>query len=198
MKISFKNTFVIFVIKSIALFLIIYYGLQIWIGLSIPGGSYSTFVDNYLDFFHLLRLSLIKGAKCIAYFFGYSTTEEAGYLLKVPEGRGVRISYGCAGIGIMSFWMAFVLSNSLKLPQKIFWLFSGLCIIWIINVLRIGLYLVALNKKWTMPFGIDQHTWFNIVAYGIILMMMYFLDKKTSPGSSKGAESLHLNINNKQ
>ena len=176
---QFYKLFGVFVIKFIALFTIIYFGLQIWIGLSIPGGSYSAFIDQNFDFFHLLRLSLIKGAKLIATIFGYDTVEEPAYLIRVTNGRGVIISYGCAGIGIISFWAAFVLANKINFKKKIIWLFTGLVIIWIINVTRIGLFLVALNKKWPMPFGIDHHTLFNIAAYGAILIMMYFLDKKT-------------------
>ena len=193
MNYIFDNVFIQYVFKFLLFFVCIYFGLQIWIGLSIPGGSYNHFIDQHLNFFHLLRLSLLKGAKLIAALFGYATSEEPGYLIRVVNGRGVIISYSCAGIGVMSYWTAFVLANALKFSKKISWLFAGLVIIWLINVLRIGLFLVALNKKWPMPFGIDHHTWFNIAAYGAILIMMYFLDKtahvKTSPSPSEGGES---------
>ncbi len=175
-----SKLFLTYLIKFLLIFVCIYFGLQIWIGLSIPGGTYSNFVDGYLDFFHFLRISLLRGAEVVANLFGYTTNEEPGYLIRVVNGRGVIISYSCAGIAVMSFWAAFVLANSLSFKKKIFWLISGILIIWIINVLRIGLFLVALNKKWPMPLGIDHHTWFNIAAYGAILTMMYFLDKKTS------------------
>jgi exosortase/archaeosortase family protein len=177
--ITYKS-FLSYLIKFIVFYVCIYFGLQIWIGLSIYGGSYNNFVDNHLDFFHLLRISLLRGAKTIAHLFGYTTVEEPGYLIRVVNARGVIVSYSCAGIAVMSFWAAFVLANSFSFKKKISWLISGILIIWIINVLRIGLFLVALNKKWLMPFGIDHHTWFNIASYGAILLMMYFLDKSTN------------------
>lgn len=162
------------------MFLLIYFGLQFWIGLTIPGGNYNSFIAEHLNFFHIWRVSFIKGAKCIAAAFGYSTNEEPGYLLRVIGRRGVRISYSCAGIGVISFWSAFVFSNTLPIKKKIIWLSGGIAIIWLINVLRIGLLLVAINKKWPMPLDINHHTWFNIAAYGVILIMMYFLDKNSS------------------
>ncbi len=162
-----------------------YFGLQMWIGLSIPGGNYSSFIDQYIDFFHLLRISLIKGARFIAFLCGISTQEEAGYTireinpLKIGHKFGVRVSYGCAGIGVMSFWAAFVLSNTLVFRKKIIWIIAGFTMIWIINATRIGLTLVAGIKNWPAPLGIDHHTWFNVISYGAVLVMMYFLDKKT-------------------
>jgi hypothetical protein len=44
-------------------------------------------------------------------------------------------------------------------------------------VLRITLLILALNKNWGMPFGIDHHTWFNIISYLFIFVLIYFLEK---------------------
>jgi exosortase/archaeosortase family protein len=119
----------------------------------------------------------MKGASSIAQLFGFTTIYEPNYLLRVLNGRGVNIAYDCAGYGVMSFWTAFILTWPSNLTFKLKWLFSGLLILWVINVLRIGLFLVAINKKWNMPFGIDHHTWFNIVSYIFIFTMMYYFNK---------------------
>jgi hypothetical protein len=37
--------------------------------------------------------------------------------------------------------------------------------------------LVAINRQWAMPLGIDHHTWFNIFAYGAIFGLMFFFEK---------------------
>jgi exosortase/archaeosortase family protein len=61
--------------------------------------------------------------------------------------------------------------------RKLIWIILGLLLLYTINQLRIGLFLVAINKGWKMPLGWDHHTWFNIVAYGAILIMLFFLGK---------------------
>ncbi|HCF63679.1 MAG TPA: hypothetical protein DEU93_05525 [Chitinophagaceae bacterium] len=62
--------------------------------------------------------------------------------------------------------------------KKGMWLIIGWGVLWIINVVRIGLLLIAYNKGWGMPLGIDHHTWFNIFAYGAIFFMMYLFERK--------------------
>ncbi len=89
---------------------------------------------------------------------------------------GVHVVYSCIGYGVMSFWLSFILANQLSLKRKIKWIVGGLLMIWIINVVRISLMLVAVNEKWQSPFNFDNHTWFNIVAYIAIFTMMYFFD----------------------
>jgi hypothetical protein len=57
---------------------------------------------------------------------------------------------------------------------------GGVLALWAINVIRISMFLIAINNNSTMPFGIDHHTWFNIVAYGFILILMYFFNKQVN------------------
>ena len=63
------------------------------------------------------------------------------------------------------------------LINKIKWLFAGMLLLWIINVLRISAVLLSINNKWIFPLGLDHHTWFNIIAYLVIFMMIYFFEK---------------------
>jgi hypothetical protein len=51
-------------------------------------------------------------------------------------------------------------------------------LLYTINQLRIGLFLVAINKGWKMPLGWDHHTWFNIVAYTAIALMIWAFEKR--------------------
>ena len=180
MRVIKNKEFFIFTIKFIILFLIFYYGTILMIGLTKPGGYYLGFIDKYLDYIKWLRISLIKGASVIAYFFGYDTIIEPGYLLRVIHSRGVIVSYNCAGYGIISFWMAFVLASKNYYLSKLLWVICGSLLIWVINVIRIGLFLVAINKGWQMPLHIDHHTWFNIVAYAAVLCMIFVYDKKVT------------------
>ena len=82
----------------------------------------------------------------------------------------------CLGYGVMSFWIAFVVANKGTSIKKLKWLLGGLFLICLINVIRISLLLLAINFHWLTPY-FNHHTWFNIIAYLIIFILIYFYDK---------------------
>src|SRR5205085_12152073 len=160
-----NKTFIVFVIKFILIFLICYYGTLAVIGLSVPGNHYIAFVDKYLDYISWIRSSLLHGSKFLLSLFGVETYFNNDYNLRMVNGRGIIIVYECVGYGIMSFWIAFVIATTGSVKKKAIWLIAGLLFLWILNITRLSLLLVATNKGWPMPLGWDHHTWFNIVAY---------------------------------
>ena len=99
--------------------------------------------------------------------------------MNITGGRGIYIAMDCVGYGVYSFWIAFVAANTGGFWQKVKWICSGLLALWFINVLRITLFLVAINKGWPMPLGIDHHTWFTIAAYIMIFILILLYDKKS-------------------
>lgn len=161
-----------------------YFGTLGIIGLSTPDNSYSEFVANYLNFIDPLRSSLLMGAKGFLSLFGFSTFYSDKFTLKLSSGEGVRMVYSCIGYGVMSFWMAFIIANKGSWKKKIVWVTGGLVAVWLINVLRLSLLLLAGKKQWTVPLGLDHHTWFNIVAYTLIFGMIYFYDRSAKKASS--------------
>jgi exosortase/archaeosortase family protein len=177
-----KN-FVRFVAIFITVFLFCYYGALFLTGITVPGGNYSPFVEKYFDISSWLRSSLIFATKTFVSILGIETIRVDDYVLKAVGGRGVRIVYSCLGFGVMSFWFAYIVANIASLKKKIVWVFGGLLFLWILNVLRISLVLIAGNKGWTFPFGWDHHTWFNIVAYLVIFAMIYFFEKSLKKDS---------------
>lgn len=183
-KIIFKKEAILFAIKFLLLFFLFYYGTKLIIGLSYEEGIYYSFVHDYLDYISVIKRTLMFGAKVIAGLFGYTTNYEPNFLIRVINKRGVIISQGCVGYGVMSFWLAYVLSNQAKTIKKMVWALFGLLIIWLINSIRIGLFLVAINKGWEMPLGIDHHTWFNIFAYIGIFILIYFFEKSIQKNES--------------
>jgi len=180
MKSIFLNrSFFIFLAKFLSLFLILFYGTKFFISASAPDGTYySPFIAQHLDYISWMRNLLLRGASQVAGLFGYDTQYESPFLIRIVGGRGVFVAFSCVGYGVMSFWSAYVLANRWIFPFSFIWLILGnLIIIWI-NVFRIGLFLVAINKNLSFPFGIDHHTWFNIVAYIAIFALIYFFEKK--------------------
>jgi exosortase/archaeosortase family protein len=124
-----------------------------------------------------IKVSLIQATAFILSFFQISTHPEPGFMLRVDGGKAVIIAMSCVGYGVYSFWIAFVVANKGKLLKKILWVIFGVLALWFINVIRITLFLVAINKGWPMPLGIDHHTWFNIFAYALIFLMIWRYDR---------------------
>ncbi len=181
-----KN-FVWFVVKFLSLFGLFYFGTLLVIGLASPGGSYSKFVDEYFDYVTWISKSLVNGTRGLLQIFGIDTYTAPRFVIRIVGGTGVRIAYDCVGYGVMSFWLAFVVAASNHWKRKIIWVLVGWIVLWFINIIRIALLLVAYNKHWKMPLGIDHHTWFNIVAYGAIFTMMYLFERNTGTKTKKDA-----------
>jgi exosortase/archaeosortase family protein len=162
--------------SAVALF---YFGTLGVIGLSTPDNAYSPFVANHLNFINPLRYSLLCGAKLLLSAFGYTTHLTSQFVLTMESGNGIRMVYSCVGYGVMSFWAAFIIANKGSIIKKMSWVGFGLAALWAINVLRVSILLVAINKNWPIPLGWDHHTWFNIIAYAAIFLMIYFYDRSS-------------------
>lgn len=180
--------FVLFLVKFILGFCLLYYGTIALIGLSIPGNHYSPFIEKYVGYYRWLRDSLITSSRLLLSWFGYATELRLPNYLKITGGRGATIGYDCLGYGVISFWVAFIFANNDNWKKKLLWMIGGSFGLWLINVLRISIILVALNKRWAMPFGWNHHTWFNIVAYMFIFTMIWWYDKRhrgQNPGNPR-------------
>ncbi len=152
-----------------------------------PGNRYSPFIDHYLDYPSWLRATLLWGSKIFVGICGYNATITDAYHLQIVDGASVQLIYECLGIGVMSFWLAFVVANKGGWVKKLIWLMGGMLCIWLINVVRIGLVLIGNNEKREMFFGLDNHTFFNICAYVAVFVLIYFYDKsfkRTMPTAS--------------
>jgi exosortase/archaeosortase family protein len=168
---------VIYLLKFIGVFCFLYYGTIAMIGLAAPGNAYSPFVEKYLDYVKWIKLSLIWATGFILSIFGVSTYTVPDFIIRITDGRGVAIAMDCVGYGVYSFWIAFVVANSGSFRRKFSWVVFGVLGLWFINVVRITLFLLAVNKGWPMPLGWDHHTWFNIFAYLLIFLMIWWYDK---------------------
>jgi exosortase/archaeosortase family protein len=147
-------------------------------GLAAPGNYYSPFVERYLDYVSWIKYSLIWAVKLLTTLAGYKTITEPGFVISVINQKGVIIAMNCVGYGVYSFWAAYVLANEGSWKSKMIWVTGGIFLLWLINAIRIALFLVAINKGWPMPLGIDHHTWFNIVAYALIFFMIWRFAKR--------------------
>ena len=119
------------------------------------------------------------GTKVLLSIFGYETYMVSDIVIGLVNGSRVQLVYACLGYGVTSFWLAFVFANRGSWKRKLAWMAGGALVLWIINVIRISLVLLANSKHWAIPLGWDHHTWFNIAAYGVIFGMMWLYDRKS-------------------
>ncbi len=167
----------IYLAKFLLVFCLLYFGTLGVIGLAAPGGWYSPLIARHLDYVSWIKSSLVNVTGFILSLFHIATKKEPGFLIRFVGGRGVYIAMSCVGYGVYSFWIAFVVAKR-EILEKDSWIISGVLALWFINVIRITLFLTAINKGWPMPLGIDHHTWFNIFAYLLIFFMIWLYDKR--------------------
>lgn len=187
MKTLYRNSknFIHYFFKFLLIFSFIYYGTIALIGIVSPGGYYSKFVATWLDYVSLLRYVLLQSSMAILHVLGYQVYLKDAYSITLQNGHGVHVGFDCIGYGVMAFWLAFVLANNGSKMKKLQWISIGLFSIFIINVVRISMMLIAVNKHWKSPLGLDNHTLFNIVAYALIFFMIYLFDRTAKNKADK-------------
>ena len=160
-----------FLIIFLGLFLFFYYFNIIFFGLTSRGSLYIPFFDKHLNYIRGFRYLLLHISKSIINWLGYSAISNDYQLLVVGRGT-INVIYSCLGLGVMSFFAAFVIAYPKDRKSKLIFLFAGLICIQVLNVLRFVLLALFWNKQSTIiP---DHHTIFNIVIYVVIALSLYF------------------------
>ncbi len=180
-----KHPLVIYLLKFAVVFCVAYYGTIAVEGLAAPGNHYSPFIEHYLDYPSWLRSSLLNGSRLLLSIFGYHTVITDSYHLQMVGGRSVQLIYACLGIGVMSFWLAFVVANKGSWKRKSVWVLGGMFCIWLINVSRISLVLVQNNTGKNLMWGMDNHDFFNVLSYVALFLMIFLYDRMNRTKSVK-------------
>ena len=143
------------------------------------GLIYIPFLDNHVNYISWLRNSILYTSNLIVRLTGTDSYVSLPFHLKTVNGNYVQLVYSCLGLGLMSFWTAFVVGNNDALGKKILWCIIGLVSIWFINCVRIAVLLLAFQRQWPVNRFIDHHSLFNMVAYSLIFFLIYFYLKST-------------------
>jgi exosortase/archaeosortase family protein len=172
--------------KFVSLVLIFYYFSIAYNGIvSTEGRHYSSFLDTYLNYIAWIRSSILHGSNIIAHIFGTDSLIVGSQLIKIGKTIQVNIWLPCLGLGVISFWVAFVLIHNCNWRKKLIWCISGILAICFINCWRIALLLIALDNNWNESNFVDHHTLFNIVAYSFIIFLMFlYTSNNTKPNSN--------------
>lgn len=142
-----------------------------------------TFVYNYfLNQFDAsknevdnITMIVAKQTKTLLHFFGakadikQSDVEPAVQL--IYNGRFVlRIIEGCSGVSVMILFAAFIFAFSVKMKRTVLYIFLGVLIIYILNIIRIALIAYAL---YYFPKYNDflHEVLFPVFIYGVVFLL---------------------------
>ncbi|MFI5140251.1 MAG: exosortase Y [Sphingobacteriales bacterium] len=167
-----KNYALRFIILLILLFPLFYYFNIFYFSLTNPGAShYNAFLANYFNYIRGLRWILLHSSAQILNWLGFAAiTSEYDLLV---SGHGViQLVYSCLGLGLISFFAAFVIAYPKKLKSKIIFFTLGVLGIEFLNVVRFILLALFWDKHNNRIF--DHHTVFNIIVYLVIAISLYF------------------------
>jgi len=165
------NPAIIFVIKFLGLFAFLYGFYIVYLSFTAPGGFYSALLDKHLNFIAGLRYVLIESSAAILRLLGYQTKTNITQMLVVKHNI-INVGYDCLGFGVMSFFTAFVIAYPGILKARLYFFFIGIIGIQLLNIARF--ILLALYWKHTTVYITDHHTIFNMVAYLLIAVSIYF------------------------
>lgn len=177
-----------FLLKFIGFFLVFYYANLFFVQLTLPGGKwYNEFFSNNLNYIEWLTASLTHMSGYIGELFGVDNYVRGHSVVATSSGRGVNVKWECIGLGIYSFWLAFILAHKMSAKRKIILSVVGIVLMWLLNCIRIALLLYAVDnnlkewkKSWKFIGDINHHDLYNYACYIIIIGMIYLYYRKTS------------------
>ena len=172
--------------KFLVLLLGLYYFNIFYLGITSPNGRvYSAYLEEHLNYISWISASILHVSDLIVWFFGIDAHVENFQDLKSSSGAWVSVWLPCLGLGIISFWIAFVISHRGSWKRKLLWSIGGVMLIWFINCWRIAFLLLALDRQWYLDTYVDHHTLFNIIAYSAIGMLVYMYSKSNTKAVGK-------------
>ncbi len=175
---KFTRDDIIFLVKFLGLFAILYYGTYAFIGLSTEGNLYLPWL-KYIDYVSWYRQFLLKSAEYFLGVFGQNAFVEDRFYLNIKGLLRIQLIYECLGIGVNSFWVAYVVTSKLSSPvYKVYSVLAGVLIITLLNISRIVLLAFALYNKWPLIAKIEHHTLYNYIVYIVILYMIWLYKKR--------------------
>ncbi|WP_112573968.1 exosortase Y [Mucilaginibacter rubeus] len=172
-----------FAFSFLFLFVIFYYFNILFYGATSPGNHYYPFLADNLNYIQSLRWFLLSCSTQILNWLGFTAIHNGTQLLVAGKGS-IEVVYSCLGLGLMSFFAAFVISYPKSLKQKIIFLVSGVLVIQSLNIIRFVLLALFWSKKANRI--VDHHTIFNIIIYIIIMISLYVWIAKHDQVKSQG------------
>lgn len=177
---------ILFVVKLLFFYFLFSQGNLFMNSVMNEGGKYyNAFISENLNYIQGLRTILIVPAVWIIKLFGfYAIYNEMDVM--VVNGPLLRVNYSCLGLGVMSFFTAFVIAFPAKLKAKMRLFVIGMIMIYLLNVGRIAGLGVLLGFFESQRDNFTyHHEIFNIIVYICIFLLLYLYIKKNTNSLSK-------------
>lgn len=167
MKELFKKykTVVRFVVLFLSTYLLLSVCYAVYLKFSVSNNYFPDFATNIVA----------KQSSAVLEAFGYSSilqpdSLEQGMLLTIDNEYTVSIVEGCNSISVIILFAAFVIAFAENFKKTFLFLFAGAVLIYIVNLLRIAILVVALYK---VPQY--ENMLHSVVFPGIIYSMVFVL-----------------------
>jgi len=170
-----KNNAIRFAVVFVFLFLVFYYFNIFFFRETNPGPHYNAFLADHFNYIKGLRWLLLSSTSLLLKCFGFSSVYNNNELLVAGHGT-IQVVYTCLGLGMLSFFTAFVIAYPKPTKIKIVTLAGGIIAIELLNIIRFAL--LALYGSGPINRLIDHHTLFNIILYLIVAAGLYFWIKR--------------------
>ena len=172
-----KHPLLRFIVTFVLFFVLFYYSIILYEGITSPGGYYVPFLDHYFNFITWYRIILLESAHHLTNILGYPSFVSDNRHLQVINGYFVQIVYSCLGFGLISVWFSFLIAYPSTINKKIRWSLIGFLLISLLNIVRIAVLAIMATKLHRSDLEI-HHTIYNAVVYLFIIIMIYFFTKE--------------------
>jgi len=170
-----QNNPIRFAITFVVLFVIFYYFNIFYFSVTSPTSQhYNSFLDQHLNYIQVLRWMLLSGTALLLKYLGHSAIFNNYDLLVAGHGT-IQVVYACLGLGIVSFFIAFIIAYPKSLKSKLMAIIVGVVVIEFLNIIRFAILALYGNNANQL---IDHHTLFNIIMYIIICAGLYIWIKQ--------------------
>ncbi|RYY43417.1 MAG: hypothetical protein EOO06_19730, partial [Chitinophagaceae bacterium] len=175
-----------FYLRFAGLFFLFYLTYTFVISVSAPTGTYYPFVDHFLNFPAVIRFSVLHVGQFFLSLLGYSTTVAENRIISADGYSILEMAFPCYGLGVKSFWVAFVCAHKLSWKQKLNWSIAGVMTIFILNCIRVAVLMISMVDKWSIAdsLGTNAHDFFNYLCYAALLCLILFFYSKNKQAKS--------------
>ncbi|RYG00657.1 MAG: hypothetical protein EOO07_35165 [Chitinophagaceae bacterium] len=171
-------------LRFAGLFFLFYLSYTFVIAAAAPTGTYYPFVDKFLNFPLVVRYCVLHTGQLLLTLFGYATSIEGGRIISRDGYSMLEMAWPCYGLGVKSFWIAFVCAHQMVPKEKIYWSVAGVLVIFVLNCIRVMVMMIAMVEKWAIAeyLGINAHDLFNYLCYAALLgLILFFYSKNKQP-----------------
>ncbi len=170
-----------FVVLLVGLYLLFSQGNIFMNSVMSEGGRfYNPYIAEHFNYIQWIKSALIIPGTWLIKLFGFYAVHNEMDIM-VVDGPYLRVNYSCVGLGVMSFFTAFIIAFPAKLKPKLKLFVIGTIMIYLLNVSRIAGLGILLGFFQSQRDNFTyHHEIFNIIVYLCVFALLYFWIKKNT------------------